>query len=235
MNPFARFEKLAERIFEHDLPRVLGGRLDPVELTLALDTALEQLPASEPPPRFLRLELSPKEVDYLQPRLPAVELELGRYAGARINERWPGRHANPAIRIHAVEGVRNRQARAVVEEDGGQTSALTSIVPVVDDQQERPVVDATVWSGETAMPVMHVPFAIGRSLDNDLVLDESSVSRYHAQIRNSGKGLVIVDLESLNGTQVNGIRISGKARLRHGDEILIGRMLLRLTIQDAAR
>lgn len=64
-------------------------------------------------------------------------------------------------------------------------------------------------------------FRIGRHPDNDLVLKDSQVSRWHAEIREEKDHYCIIDLESLNGTRVNSKRIQ-QQRLNHGDEIEIG-------------
>lgn len=70
-----------------------------------------------------------------------------------------------------------------------------------------------------------IPFKIGRNGKNDLVLESKIVSREHAQIKRAKEGLAIVDLDSHNGTFVNGARIK-EAVLRDGDEILIGETLM---------
>jgi len=63
---------------------------------------------------------------------------------------------------------------------------------------------------------------IGRSPDNDLVLDDPRVSRYHAQLARQGDVLVIEDLGSTNGTLVNGRRISEPHVLQPTETIAIG-------------
>lgn len=64
-------------------------------------------------------------------------------------------------------------------------------------------------------------FRIGRHPDNDLVLKDGQVSRWHAEIREEKDHYRIIDLESLNGTRVNGKRVQNQ-KLSHGDEIEIG-------------
>ncbi len=53
---------------------------------------------------------------------------------------------------------------------------------------------------------------IGRNLDNDIVVTNDRVSRYHAEIVRRGEELMIVDKGSRNGVWVNGWRITGPAR-----------------------
>jgi pSer/pThr/pTyr-binding forkhead associated (FHA) protein len=63
---------------------------------------------------------------------------------------------------------------------------------------------------------------IGRRTDNDIVLDDDDVSRYHAVVIDTGSSYVISDLRSTNGVQVQGRRIRSTATLTDGDHIRIG-------------
>ncbi len=62
---------------------------------------------------------------------------------------------------------------------------------------------------------------IGRKPDNNIVIDNQAVSGYHAHIKVEGDTVTLKDLSSLNGTYVNGQKVS-KAELFNGDVILIG-------------
>jgi DNA-binding response OmpR family regulator len=63
------------------------------------------------------------------------------------------------------------------------------------------------------------------------VIDDRWVSRYHAQVRREGEGYVIQDLDSKNGTFVNGRRITAPTLLADGDEIQVT-PLIKLTFVD---
>jgi predicted RNA-binding Zn-ribbon protein involved in translation (DUF1610 family) len=67
---------------------------------------------------------------------------------------------------------------------------------------------------------------IGRSPDNDIFLDDVTVSRKHAVLVQSDGEFRIEDLGSLNGTFVNRRRIDSAARLQSGDELQIGKYRL---------
>jgi pSer/pThr/pTyr-binding forkhead associated (FHA) protein len=67
---------------------------------------------------------------------------------------------------------------------------------------------------------------IGRGLSADLRLDEASVSRRHAMLVQRPGGPRLLDDRSSNGTFVNGRRIV-QADLRHGDVIVLGRVVMR--------
>src|SRR5688572_5178429 len=64
---------------------------------------------------------------------------------------------------------------------------------------------------QQALHVTKSPLTIGRAGENDLVLKESSVSPYHAQIVADGQGWTLVDLQSANGTHVDGLRVDSQA------------------------
>jgi pSer/pThr/pTyr-binding forkhead associated (FHA) protein len=70
-----------------------------------------------------------------------------------------------------------------------------------------------------------VPLTIGREEGNILRLNDERVSRFHAKVQLDGNDLILTDLESTNGTRVNGHVVQIR-RLRIGDRISLGRSLL---------
>ena len=64
--------------------------------------------------------------------------------------------------------------------------------------------------------------AIGRSSDCDIVLEDSGVSRRHAELRPRGMAWTIEDLGSTNGVRVNGLAVPGAHELHSGDRIEMG-------------
>jgi len=74
---------------------------------------------------------------------------------------------------------------------------------------------------------------IGRSPNVELRLDDDGISRNHARIRSETNRAWIEDMESRNGTFVNGERISGTVELKDGDKVQVGRgTVLRFGFQD---
>jgi pSer/pThr/pTyr-binding forkhead associated (FHA) protein len=67
---------------------------------------------------------------------------------------------------------------------------------------------------------------IGRMKENDLVINNLAVSRFHAVLRRCGDGFEIEDLGSENGTFVNGTPVQGRAALAPGAEVAIGKHVL---------
>ena len=72
-------------------------------------------------------------------------------------------------------------------------------------------------------PLNSAPVTVGRGGENDLVLigDEFASAR-HARIEMRGDGVWVQDLESTNGTFVNGSRVAGAQRLGNGDVLRVG-------------
>ena len=70
-------------------------------------------------------------------------------------------------------------------------------------------------------PLTATATRIGRLSDNDIVLDDSNVSRHHAVIIDTGTSFVITDLRSANGVNVRGELIRGTATLGDRDQIRI--------------
>lgn len=69
-------------------------------------------------------------------------------------------------------------------------------------------------------------FTIGRTPENDIVLNDMSISRKHAEISPRPDGLYIRDLGSSNGISVNQTRLDNPYRLSNGDRILVGNVLV---------
>jgi pSer/pThr/pTyr-binding forkhead associated (FHA) protein len=68
-------------------------------------------------------------------------------------------------------------------------------------------------------------FKIGRTPDNDIVIDNLAVSRLHAVLEEEKGNYYVRDCDSLNGTLLNNQKI-GRARLNNGDEICIGKHVI---------
>ncbi len=69
------------------------------------------------------------------------------------------------------------------------------------------------------------PITIGREEDNAIQLNDERVSRFHAKIQENGSRIILTDLESTNGTRVNGHPVKVHV-LQLGDQVSIGRSLL---------
>jgi hypothetical protein len=105
-----------------------------------------------------------------------------------------------------VSGVRTGtcQVQARLREGVGGSGAGSLVLPTGD-----------------RIPLGEEVVTIGRRAESTIVLSDPNVSRNHAEIRPAGKGWVLVDLGSTNGSRVNGIRVSIQP-LEDGAEISFG-------------
>ncbi len=82
---------------------------------------------------------------------------------------------------------------------------------------------------EKRYPITRTICRIGRSKDNELSLDDTSISRRHAEIHRNNDGTFdIIDMNSMNGVYVNNEKV-GKAELHEGDTLEIGDFFLHFT------
>jgi pSer/pThr/pTyr-binding forkhead associated (FHA) protein len=77
------------------------------------------------------------------------------------------------------------------------------------------------------VPVGSRPVTIGRAPDNDLAVDNLAVSNYHAKVYYEAGRMVIEDLDSLNGTFVNDLRVE-RATLHDQDRVHIGKHTIKV-------
>lgn len=77
---------------------------------------------------------------------------------------------------------------------------------------------------------------IGKGAENDIVLDDDSVSTRHAQLKYESGGWRIIDLDSTNGTYVEGIRLAPQVPtpLTYGASIRVGGVALQLMKEEGA-
>jgi predicted component of type VI protein secretion system len=78
-----------------------------------------------------------------------------------------------------------------------------------------------------AFESLETPVTIGREEGNVIQLNDERVSRFHVKIQSDGDRLVLTDLESTNGTKVNGEDVRLRV-LRFGDLIQVGRTMILL-------
>jgi FhaA, N-terminal domain/FHA domain len=114
---------------------------------------------------------------------------------------------------------------AAPEDEHGQTMIYSTSARLrgpVRETQPRRAPRALLQVGSQRLLVPPGGGVIGRSRDCDVVLDDSGVSRRHAELRPQGSGWTIADLDSTNGVLVNGSPLAGAQQLAAGDRIELG-------------
>ena len=111
-------------------------------------------------------------------------------------------------------------------EEHGQTMIYSTSArvggPVEETQARRRTPRALLAVGERRLLVPPGGGIIGRSRDCEIVLQDSGISRRHAELRPGPDGWTVEDLGSTNGVLVNGRQIHGAQLLAPGDRVELG-------------
>lgn len=86
---------------------------------------------------------------------------------------------------------------------------------------------------QISLPLVHENYGVGRDEANEIRLTERNISRKHATLKRNAQGWIVRDLESYNGTYINGLRVAGEQHVSHGDILQLGDY--RLEFVDEAR
>jgi len=196
VNAIARFEQLCARVVEGTFARIFPSALEPAQVGRKLVAAQ----AAAPTDTYL-VRVHP--VDY------------ARFASDRafLEARW-----SAMLR----EGANGRESpHAILHEDPAIVAGSVTIEAIVDD---RPSVLSLVRPDGESIALFD-GLRIGRSDDNDVVVADGRVSRRHARIVAGGDGFAIEDLQSSNGTFVDGAQVR-YAPLHPGASIVLGETVL---------
>ena len=212
------FEQRLERLVEETLAKPFRSNLQPVEIGRRLTrrwtcTDGSACMASSRPMSFMVLLATRTWTGSAISSTPCAgssPTRPGSTPGSRGTSSW-GR-----CEVEIVEGNRLRPGR------------FTVTAEVVEGPDGLVFAELVLPDGQR-LTVGTEPVVIGRLPECDIVLSDPNVSRRHAEVRRSGDEVVVADLESTNGTRVNGVPIR-EQRLENGDEITVGTTTLRFEI-----
>lgn len=175
-------------------------------------------------------------------RLAAV----GRLRTLGMDEDRPDHAAQALAKLEElIKRDPDRLVRSAAEEALREIVPQTTVAPVV--REELAEVPTGADAEQVEIPDLHLiaaagpvkgrhlvpgvrPITLGRTPDNSVPLDDPRVSRHHARLFCRGGALWAEDLDSTNGTLVNGERITAPRQLAAGDVVEVGQT--RLTVTD---
>lgn len=236
-NPLSQLESLAEQLVEGTFARALGARLQPIEVARYIARAMEDgqvinAQGEVVVPNAYMIALHPEDFKQVESYQDMLRDEMVRYVlslarAARVT--MPGR---PRVFIQGNPDVPPRRVRvqARIMSARQQSTDLTHTQELHIPQaqgEEKAVPVFTLYDGYRRMPISEAVIAIGRGLDNDIILDDARVSRRHAQLRRRYGQYVLYDLDSTGGTAVNGRPIR-EAALESGDVLSFAGVKVRL-------
>jgi hypothetical protein len=205
------FERRLERMVEGVFARAFRSGLRPVEVGRRLVRELDDNRSVDVrgrttvPNRFTVL-LSPEDHQRFADIHETLLRELCDAAREHARDEGYTFLGPVDVELTVDEGLHTGafQIDARMKEAAGGTGAGSIILP----------------TGERVTLGEHI-LTVGRSPDSNIVLADPNVSRNHGELRPRGTGYVVVDLNSTNGTRVNGARVSEQV-LADGDEIAFG-------------
>jgi hypothetical protein len=137
-------------------------------------------------------------------------------------------------RMNLVLGAQSRRELAAVTHDlPGREPRVIEWFRQLADRIPRLTVTQRVQLPGLALPPPGSPTVrIGRGPGATLRIPHISVSRYHAELRHVDDGWLVRDLGSMNGTHLNGLRITTPTKVRPGDHLQFGAVPYLLTWTD---
>ena len=247
MSVLRSIEQKIESIFEGVFGRAFRANVQPVELARKLvkemdDHRLVSVSRVYVPNEYT-VYLSPEDREQFTSYEASLRAELQDYLVEHARREGYAVLTTPSVLFTTDEdlelgefGIATRmaQTRRHVERgqeapdvEPGATMVYRPKTPLGETEAESApqlgvepeVVSLTVDGAQHVVDKRRV--VIGRSKECDIQIHDANVSRQHAEVRQEGTAYWLVDLDSTNGTEINGRR-EKRAKLEHGDKITVG-------------
>lgn len=231
----ARLEASLERLIEGAFTQLFSRSVRAQDIALQLARALElnAEPAVDGDPRpvapdVFTIHLNATELDLLLAREPEIAhllahhlVDLAVDAGYRMN-------AQPVIHMEA-DVFLSTGSVAISADHSTHTRSATAVMERIDipapTQTDQPKNAQLIINGKQTYHLHDAIVDLGRSRDNQIMLDDPYISRHHAQLRLRFGRYTLFDAQSQSGTFVNNTRIR-EHTLQSGDVIRMGKMQL---------
>lgn len=142
-------------------------------------------------------------------REEAIDMEMG---AQRYDDYTRKSHSTKVAYFSQTRSVRSSEANSLHKRMKESRRAL---------ERKGQTPNALKWRGQL-LTLGASCIRIGRAEDNDIVIEEEEVSKYHCQLVREGDSLYLEDLGSTNGTFANGGRVATRFRLSVGDVMTVG-------------
>jgi hypothetical protein len=239
-----RLEAFASRFIEGWSARLFGAKLQPVQIGKRVIRAMEShqtisLSKTFVPNSYV-VSLSPSDFAQFEQYRRSLEQDLSEAILGAARDRNYTLLAFPTVEIERDEALPSGDLRvscALVDASGEEVAPDAKTLGAVEaghtmvldrekllrERPRAPKASLAVREGEDRREIGlgPEPLAIGRDPQNDLVLDDRRVSRKHSEIRLRLGRYTLYDLQSTNGTYVNGRRVAEMV-LADGDRLSIG-------------
>lgn len=226
MKGLLRLENWIEQIVEEPFVRLFNGQLLPQEVARRLVNAMEdgeRLTADgqiEAPGGY-RITLHPDALTTLRRTHPDIEIALSQGLVELVTRMDIRLSRAPEVQLEADASLPQRGVQIAPIEPSPQLEQTRELhaerlQTLLKQELPQPQCPYLIIEGQRVFDLGMPTVRIGRAFDNDLILEDRRVSRYHAQLRLRYGRYMLQDLGSSGGTLVNGYPVQEIA-LRHGD------------------
>ena len=231
--PIDRLEAQMEALIEGLFTRLFQPTTTLRDLAILLlrvmaDKAIMPTPDDPRPiaPDAFIIILHPDDLDRLRQQSPDYLERFQELLVALANETGYRLLRAPSIDFRPGE-LGDDPAPRVLAEHSHAALGETKAAPAITTGLPRPAIQAPllVFEDDRAIELENLVITIGREADNDIVLDDAYVSRFHLQLRKQFGRYTLFDLQSRGGTRVNNTAVSEHV-LQSGDRIQIGHTCL---------
>ncbi len=252
MSVLRNLESKIAGLVEGTFSRAFRSEVRPVEIARKLAREMEEhksLSVSRTyVPNEYRVFLSPRDRERFAEYEQALVDELAGYLLEHARRERLALLSRPIVEFETDErlglgefGIQTRVSRPDDDEqdydvpaEHGRTMVYSAAGRVAEPLEERARVrarTALLINDGRRMVIGAGGATIGRSRQCEVVVDDSNVSRQHAEIRPRGGSWVLTDLGSTNGSSLNGRRVMGPEVLKPGDEIEVGTSALTFELE----
>jgi hypothetical protein len=243
-----RFEESFERLVEGSVGRMFKTPIQPAEIGRKLERAMvtNQVVSVDSTivPNDYRVALNPQDMIALADLLPGLGgqmeswlKEVADLHGFRLIDRARvlvvGDESIPRRSIQVTAAIADKPGTNQRDHEELQRTELYRIVAKASGVQPLRFRFSNGPQAGTEILLRKSVTSLGRSLENDIVLESSEVSRHHARIELTADGMRIIDLNSTNGTRVNGKTVRSQT-IKAGDELAFGNLSGKIMGDDKA-
>lgn len=242
MTALDKFENFFENVVEGTVGRIFRPAIQPAEIGRRLERAMEGRKVASVDgmivPNDYHVSMNPLDMVMFADFVPALCHQMEEWLIDLADQRDYRFIDLVRVQIFGEDGVTRRQIQVDAsiaelpgldraEQDEIQRTEVYRVIHAAGDVPPKLLRFASgSHSGETV--ILRRPLIqIGRALDNDVVIDAAEVSRRHARIEVRAGVYELTDLDSTNGTMVNGRQVA-TARLSDGDMITFGTVVMEL-------
>ena len=216
MNGLQYLERWIEQLVEEPFVRLFAGRLLPQDVARHLVRAIEdgeRISADGTPeiPGRYRVELNPHDIAELSRHHPDLEAQLESALADLVSRIDLRVHEAPAILLRSNPEL---APRSVVILPADRVAPLPDATQdFIHARLETALIKGSngkgagaylIIRGERTVDLTTDRIRIGRALDNDIIIEDGQVSRYHVELRQRYGRYILQDLRSSGGTTVNG-------------------------------